>query len=111
MACTERLSVPLKAMCSSTWLMPLLAGVSSREPTRRNTPTLALCTCGTGMASSRTPLGSVRSTGPWLAVGTWAGGIWGFTDKRGFRVSAGLRAHGARQQGLGRFDAQVQGNG
>ena len=62
MACTVRVAVPLKAMCSSTWAMPLVAGVSSREPTRRKTPTLTLWTWGMGTASSLTPLGSVRRT-------------------------------------------------
>src|SRR5258708_1659767 len=63
MACTERVVVPLKAMCSRTWLMPLVAGVSSREPTCRNTPTLTLRTWGMGRASSLAPLGSVRRIG------------------------------------------------
>ena len=39
---------------------PLLVEVSSREPTRRNTPTLTLCKCGMGSASSRTPFARVR---------------------------------------------------
>ena len=39
--------------------MPLVAGVSSREPTCRNTPTLALCTWGMEMANSLTPFASL----------------------------------------------------
>ena len=79
--------------------MPLVAGVSSREPTRRKTPTLALCTWARGMASSLTPLLSVFTTGVFAAAVRGVGWESGQGDKRAFKVG---------QQRFRSLDAQVQ---
>src|SRR5436309_2146776 len=55
----SRVCVPLKAMCSTKWLMPLTRALSCWLPARTNTLTLALPRCGSRMATTRAPLGSV----------------------------------------------------
>ena len=49
--------VPLKAMCSKKWAVPLLASVSYRLPASIHTPTVAVLEWGTVSLATRRPLG------------------------------------------------------
>jgi hypothetical protein len=55
----SRVSVPLNAMCSTKWLMPFNRLLSCWLPLRTNTLTLAVCSCGSAMVTTRTPFVSV----------------------------------------------------
>ena len=59
----SRVAVPLKAMCSTTWLMPLCRRGSCRLPVRTKTLRLAVSRQGIGSATARKPLARVKSTG------------------------------------------------
>ena len=63
----SRVAVPLKAMCSTTWLMPFSARASCWLPVRTKTLTLAVWRRGMRMTSTRTPLGSVAR---WVSSST-----------------------------------------
>src|SRR3954469_21535430 len=65
MSRAERRVVPLKSRCSRKWLVPARAGVSSREPTGTQMPTLALRTPGIASVTTRRPPGrTVREISP-----------------------------------------------
>jgi hypothetical protein len=52
--------------------MPLRARLSCALPTRTNTLTDAVCRCGIGSATTRTPLGRVSISGGGVGVGIGA---------------------------------------
>jgi hypothetical protein len=59
----SRVAVPLKAMCSTTWLMPLSRALSCRLPVRMNTLSDTVARQGMSMATRRKPLGRVARRG------------------------------------------------
>src|ERR1700761_565600 len=63
----SRVVVPLKAMCSTTWLMPDSRALSWPEPVRTNTLALALASQGMWIVTTRTPLGRVVRRVSWLS--------------------------------------------
>ncbi len=70
--------VPLNAMCSTMWLMPLSRALSCWLPVCTTTLTSTVCRCGVRMASTRTPLSSVIScvsSSPWLIGRIVAAGL------------------------------------
>src|SRR5690349_13776868 len=54
-----RVLVPLKAMCSRTWLMPCSASVSLREPALTQMPREALSRCGMSSVMTVMPVSRV----------------------------------------------------
>src|SRR5512139_11822 len=63
MSIALRRGVPLKSMCSMQWAMPLSRGVSAREPTGTQIPTVAERRYGTRSVTMATPLSRrVRAT-------------------------------------------------
>ena len=64
----SRVVVPLKAMCSTTWLMPFSRALSWPLPVRTNTLALALASQGMAMVTTRTPFDKVvRTVSAWGA--------------------------------------------
>src|SRR5678816_4289539 len=59
MARAERVLVPLKAMCSSMWAMPLSSADSWRVPQATQMPSAADSTSGIASTATRRPLGRV----------------------------------------------------
>ena len=73
MSSADRVVVPLNSRCSRKWLEPARLGVSSREPTPTQTPTLALRTPGIASVTMRRPPGStVRVITPPPVAASWA---------------------------------------
>ena len=112
----SRPCVPLKAMCSTKWLMPFRRRLSWLLPVRTKTLTLAVCRCGRRIVTTRTPLARVVTVvSPSCSRSLVMRGLWRRSGRAAAtparRLGTGLADPRHEPQRQHRADSEAEGVG